>query len=153
MVKSPKLKGRILLEKDGMSFLGGKHGGGTQLTEHGRSIVRLFRQGEEGYQRILDAMVKGVADFDALQDFLKRAIPGARSRARSVRAHQCALGRPDDGLVRQIQRPASGADPVPSFLLGSVEQRIGFRNQLLKAVMPGFLRDSEAGGETDRAIA
>ncbi len=123
MDKPSKLKGRILLEKDGMSFLGGKrielleavevygsitsaakavgmsykgawdtidamnnqsdqplvlratggkHGGGTQLTDHGRKIVRLFRQGEGEYQRILEALMEGVEDFDAMQDFIKR---------------------------------------------------------------------------------
>jgi molybdate transport system regulatory protein len=123
MDKPSKLKGRILLEKDGMSFLGGKrielleavevygsitsaakavgmsykgawdtidamnnqsdqplvlraaggkHGGGTQLTDHGRKIVRLFRQGEGEYQRILEALMEGIEDFDAMQGFLKK---------------------------------------------------------------------------------
>lgn len=117
------LKGKLMLEKDGMSFLGGKrvelleaialhgsisqaakavgmsykgawdtvdamnnqsdkplvtrltggkHGGGTQLTEHGRRIVRLFRAGESEYQRILDALIGGMENFDAFQDLLMR---------------------------------------------------------------------------------
>lgn len=117
------LKGRLMLEKDGVSFLGGKrvdlleaidlhgsissaakavgmsykgawdtidamnnqsdqplvmrstggrHGGGTQLTEHGKSIVRLFRRGENEYQRILDELIKGIEGFDAIQDLMRR---------------------------------------------------------------------------------
>ncbi|HQT26192.1 MAG TPA: TOBE domain-containing protein [Burkholderiales bacterium] len=117
------LKGRLMLEKDGMSFLGGKrvelleaidlhgsissaakavgmsykgawdtvdamnnqsdqplvtrvtggrHGGGTQLTEHGRRIVRLFRAGESEYQKILEALIGGMEGFDAFQDLLRR---------------------------------------------------------------------------------
>ncbi len=52
--------------------IGGRHGGGTELTEYGRNIVRLFRRGESEYQRILDAMMEGMKDFNALQDFLRR---------------------------------------------------------------------------------
>ncbi len=117
------LKGRLMLEKDGMSFLGGKrvelleaidlhgsisqaakavgmsykgawdtvdamnnqsdlalvtrltggrHGGGTRLTEHGRQIVRLFRAGEREYQKIMDALTAGMENFDAFQDLLRR---------------------------------------------------------------------------------
>ncbi len=119
----PGLKGRLLLEKDGAAYLGGKrielleaidrhgsiasaakavgmsykgawdaidamnnqsdqplvlrsiggkHGGGTELTGYGRNIIRLFRRGEGEYQRILAALIEGVEDFDALQDFLGR---------------------------------------------------------------------------------
>lgn len=123
MDRKSGLKGRLLLEKDGVSYLGGKrielleaidlhgsissaakavgmsykgawdaidamnnqsdqplvlrsiggkHGGGTELTEHGRNIVRLFREGEGQYQRAMDALVDGVENFDAFQQLLKR---------------------------------------------------------------------------------
>src|SRR5487761_2104298 len=123
MSMESRLKGKVLLEKDGVSFLGGKrvelleaidvhgsissaakavgmsykgawdvidamnnqsdhplvlrsiggkHGGGTRLTEHGRRIVSLFRKGEGEYQRILAALVEGVENFDAFQQLVKR---------------------------------------------------------------------------------
>ena len=52
--------------------IGGKHGGGTELTEHGRRIVRLFRTGEAEYQNVLNALVGGMENFDAFQDLLRR---------------------------------------------------------------------------------
>ncbi len=117
------LKARLLLEKDGTSFLGGKrvelleaietcgsinsaakavgmsykgawdvvdamnnqsekplvvrstggrHGGGTQLTEHGRKIVALFREGETEYQNIIDTLVAKMEHFDAFQQIVRR---------------------------------------------------------------------------------
>ena len=123
MDNESRLKGKLLLEKDGVSYLGGKrielleavglhgsisaaaravgmsykgawdaidamnnqserplvlraiggrNGGGTQLTEHGRKIVRLFREGEGQYQLAMDALVDGVENFDAFQQLLKR---------------------------------------------------------------------------------
>ena len=52
--------------------VGGKHGGGTQLTEHGRRIVNLFRAGESEYQRVLDALIDGVKNLGEFQQLLGR---------------------------------------------------------------------------------
>lgn len=52
--------------------VGGKEGGGTRLTEHGHRIVQLFRAGESQYQRVLDSLLSGVDQFDALQQVLQR---------------------------------------------------------------------------------
>ena len=123
MNRESGLKGRLLLEKDGASFLGGKrvelleaiekhgsinsaakavgmsykgawdaidamnnqsekplvvrttggrHGGGTQLTGHGKRIVSLFRAGETEYQAILDDLVAKMEHFDAFQQIVRR---------------------------------------------------------------------------------
>ncbi|MDE1942189.1 MAG: TOBE domain-containing protein [Betaproteobacteria bacterium] len=123
MKKTNGLTGRLLLEKDGASFLGGrrvalleaidvhgsisaaaravgmsykgawdavdalnnqsehplvvrsvggKEGGGTRLTEHGRRIVQLFRAGEAQYQQVLDNLLQGVDRLDAFQQVVQR---------------------------------------------------------------------------------
>ncbi len=118
-----RFKGRFLLEKDGVSFLGGqridlleaigthgsisqaakvvgvsyrgawdtvdamnnqsdtplverttggKHGGGTRLTEHGRRVIHLFRAIEGEYQRALGTLAGGLEDFDEFQRLLRK---------------------------------------------------------------------------------
>jgi len=56
---------------------GGKHGGGTQLTDYGRKIVALYRALEAEYQTALDrltaSMNDGLAgDFQQFRQLLKR---------------------------------------------------------------------------------
>lgn len=56
---------------------GGKNGGGTQLTEHGRKTIALYRALEAEYQSALDRLAAGMADgqagdFDQFRLLLKR---------------------------------------------------------------------------------
>ena len=56
---------------------GGRNGGGTQLTEHGRKVVALYRALETEYQaaldRLMDSMNDGQAsDFRQFQQLLRR---------------------------------------------------------------------------------
>ncbi|MHB1676307.1 MAG: TOBE domain-containing protein [Sulfuriferula sp.] len=122
-VDKNRFKGRLLLEKDGISFLGGnridlleaigvngsitqaaksvgmsyrgawdtvdsmnnqseqalverttggKHGGGTRLTEHGRRIVNLFRAIEGEYQQALNTLIGNIENFDEFQRLLQK---------------------------------------------------------------------------------
>lgn len=50
---------------------GGKHGGGTLLTEHGRRVVGLFRAVEAEYQSALDRLMSqwGSVDGGSVQNF------------------------------------------------------------------------------------
>jgi molybdate transport system regulatory protein len=50
---------------------GGPHGGGSQLTEYGRELVRLYRLLQSGYQRLLTQMQAQVHDFDKLNELIK----------------------------------------------------------------------------------
>jgi molybdate transport system regulatory protein len=50
---------------------GGIHGGGSQLTEHGRELVHLYRLLETGYQRLLAQMQSQVHDFTKLNELMK----------------------------------------------------------------------------------
>ncbi|MDH4284807.1 MAG: LysR family transcriptional regulator, partial [Gallionellaceae bacterium] len=43
---------------------GGKGGGGTRLTEHGRQVLALFRDLEGDYRAFMDAMGKSRKKFD-----------------------------------------------------------------------------------------
>jgi molybdate transport system regulatory protein len=49
---------------------GGSKGGGSQLTEHGRELVRLYRLLESGYQRLLQQMQAQVHDFPRLNKLI-----------------------------------------------------------------------------------
>lgn len=56
---------------------GGKKGGGTQLTEHGRKVVALYRALEAEYQTALDRLTESMndgqaSDFKQFQQLLKR---------------------------------------------------------------------------------
>ncbi|MGH8256585.1 MAG: TOBE domain-containing protein [Steroidobacteraceae bacterium] len=77
---------------------GGKHGGGSRLTPHGREIVRLYRLLESGYQRLLGQMQAQSHDFDALNDFL-RAIAVKTSARNQFR-----------GTVSTVRKGAVNAD-------------------------------------------
>jgi molybdate transport system regulatory protein len=56
---------------------GGKHGGGTLLTDHGRKVVAMYRAVEGDYQRALDKLTAqwahtGEGDVRAFQQMLRR---------------------------------------------------------------------------------
>ena len=44
---------------------GGRHGGGTQLTEHGRKTIALYRALEAEYQSALDRLSASLNDGQA----------------------------------------------------------------------------------------
>jgi molybdate transport system regulatory protein len=65
---------------------GGKHGGGTLLTDHGRKVVSLYRAVEAEYQMALDRLMAQWGDVDAgnvraFQQLLRRM--GMRTSARN----------------------------------------------------------------------
>ena len=75
---------------------GGKAGGGTLLTEHGRRVIALYRAVEAEYQSALDRLAKTfasepVGDVHAFQRLLRRM------------SFQCA-----QSVRRHRQRPARG---------------------------------------------
>lgn len=56
---------------------GGKHGGGTTLTDHGRKIIALYRALEAEYQAALDRLAERMSDsqtgdFQQFRQLLKR---------------------------------------------------------------------------------
>jgi molybdate transport system regulatory protein len=71
------------------SFVGGRRGGGTRLTEHGRRLVALFRAVEHEYQGALDRLagqmdVVDGADEQAFRDLLRRMALRTSARNRFV---------------------------------------------------------------------
>jgi molybdate transport system regulatory protein len=52
--------------------VGGRRGGGSQLTEHGRNMIRLFRAVEDEYQRALDKLGGNLADMRHFNRLLNR---------------------------------------------------------------------------------
>jgi molybdate transport system regulatory protein len=65
---------------------GGQHGGGSYLTEHGRSLVRLYRLLESGHQQLLRQMQAQVHDFHKLNELMKAITmkTSARNQFRGV---------------------------------------------------------------------
>ena len=51
---------------------GGRHGGGTRLTEEGRRMVEMFGRVEEEYRRFLSRLSEGIADFDRFNQLMRR---------------------------------------------------------------------------------
>ena len=78
--------------------VGGRHGGGTRLTEHGKMTLKLFREGEGQYQKVLDALSKGVENFDSFREILSRFSLRTSSRNQFV------------GKIARIKRGGVSAD-------------------------------------------
>lgn len=60
---------------------GGKHGGGTHLTDEGRRTVEMFRQVEDEYRRFMSRLSDGLADFEQFNQLMRRF--AMRSSARN----------------------------------------------------------------------
>ena len=78
---------------------GGRAGGGTQLTEHGRRVVAMYRAVEREYQAALDRLAGQFADapggdVQAFQRLLRRmSVRTARATSLSAPSAVCARGR------------------------------------------------------------
>lgn len=79
---------------------GGRHGGGTQLTGHGRKLIEVYRAAEQEYQQFLRRLGKGVEDFD-------RFYPLMRSLSMKTSARNQFLGR-----VKRITLGAVNAEVI-----------------------------------------
>ena len=51
---------------------GGRHGGGTRLTEHGYRMLEVYRGIEREYRRFLDHLSEGIGDFDGFYGLMRR---------------------------------------------------------------------------------
>jgi molybdate transport system regulatory protein len=79
---------------------GGSHGGGTQLTDYGRQVVKLYRKLESGHQRILTRLQAELHDTERLNDLLK-AIAMKTSARNQLR-----------GVVKTVRRGVVNADVI-----------------------------------------
>ena len=52
--------------------IGGRHGGGTRLTEAGLRTIDMFRQVEDAYQRFLARLGEGINDFERFNQLMRR---------------------------------------------------------------------------------
>jgi len=52
--------------------VGGRRGGGSQLTEQGRNLIHLYRTVEAEYQRFLDRLGDGLSDIQQLNRVMNR---------------------------------------------------------------------------------
>ncbi len=51
---------------------GGRHGGGTQLTDHGRRLIEVYKAAEQEYQLFLRRLGAGVDNFDRFYQLMRR---------------------------------------------------------------------------------
>jgi molybdate transport system regulatory protein len=79
---------------------GGRNGGGSHLTEHGRALVRLYRLLESGYQQLLGQMQAQVHDFHKLNELMK-AITMKTSARNQFR-----------GTIKAVRKGAVNADVI-----------------------------------------
>jgi len=79
---------------------GGRHGGGTRLTDHGRQLVELYRKLESGQRRMVERLQTEMHDTARLNETL-RSIAMKTSARNQLR-----------GIVTRVQRGAVNADVV-----------------------------------------
>lgn len=79
---------------------GGKHGGGSHLTDHGRQVIHLYRQLESGHQRVLTKMQAEIHDPERLRDLLK--VIALKTSARNQLR----------GIVKTVRRGAVNAEVI-----------------------------------------
>ncbi len=198
MKKVSGLKGRLLLEKDGASFLGkrrvdlleaimeqgsisaaaravgmsykgawdaidamnnlsdkplvvcsigGKDGGGAQLTQHGQQIIRLFRAGEAEYQHILDALITGVDHFDAFQQMLRRFSMRTSARNQFVgKVTRLTRGPVNTAVHLKLDKTNEMMAVVTTDSATSLGLKVGLEvYALIKA--PSVILTTESGGK------
>lgn len=79
---------------------GGRHGGGTTLTAHGKRLIEVYRAAESEFQRFMQRLDVGIADFDHFYDLMRRL--GMRTSARNELA----------GKVKSVTPGAVNAEVV-----------------------------------------
>jgi molybdate transport system regulatory protein len=94
---------------------GGVHGGGTQLTDHGREMIALYRAMESSQQDILDQLTKGRRpgqmgdDEDALRSLIKRMSMKTSARNQFIGS---VMSLTDTGGMVDVKLQLGGGDEV-----------------------------------------
>ncbi len=108
---------------------GGKNGGGTQLTEHGRKTVALYRALEAEYQAALDRLTESMndgqpGDFAQFRQLLRRAFEFVLDRAQDVGHIAHAVDEGGDGIAPGECRASAGSVRCQKPMLGSYDGHI-----------------------------
>ncbi len=104
---------------------GGRHGGGTQLTEHGRRMVALYRAMESSQQDILDriaaprALAAAGRDAASLRTLLRRMV--VKTSARNQFVGRVVALADAGGMVDVRMRLHGGDEIVAAITPESVE--------------------------------
>lgn len=79
---------------------GGKHGGGTRLTDHGRKLIEVYRTAEQEYQQFLQRLGKGVDDFERFYSLMRNL------------SMKTSAGNQFQGRITQIKLGAVNAEVI-----------------------------------------
>lgn len=108
---------------------GGRHGGGTELTEHGRKVVALFRAVESEYQLALERLTEAWDEVDggsirAFQRLLRRM--GMRTSARNQLA--CTVSGMKEGPVNfEVYLRLDGQHELVAVITRESAEQLGLR--------------------------
>lgn len=80
--------------------VGGRHGGGTQLTQRGRKLVDVYRAAEAQFEGFMARLGRGVAGFDRFQEVMRGL--GMKTSARNELA----------GKVKKVTKGAVNSEVV-----------------------------------------
>ena len=105
---------------------GGRHGGGTQLTDYGRSVVAMFRAVEQEYQLALDRLAQQLGgsggNMRQFQQLLRRM--GMRTSARNQFA--CTIcGMREGDIDYEIYLRLDGGNELVAIITRDSAEQLG----------------------------
>lgn len=103
---------------------GGRHGGGTQLTEHGRKLIEVYRAAEQEYQQFLRRLGKGVEEFDRFYQLMRNL--SMRSSARNQfqgRITQITMGAVNAEVILELP----GGDELVAIITNESVKSLGLK--------------------------
>jgi molybdate transport system regulatory protein len=103
---------------------GGKAGGGTRLTEHGQSLLRVYRTIQAEHQKYLDRLREGIHDFDRFLH-LTRKISLKTSARNQLFAHVESIRT--EGLAANVVLRLKGTDKLKSEITVDGLESLGLR--------------------------
>lgn len=102
--------------------IGGRHGGGTRLTEQGRRLIEVYRAAEVQFSEFLARLGCGIADFDHFYELMRRL--GMKTSARNEIAgpvKKLTYGTVDAEVVLDI----GGGDEIVAIITRTSAESLG----------------------------
>ncbi|HKJ70759.1 MAG TPA: TOBE domain-containing protein [Gammaproteobacteria bacterium] len=101
---------------------GGRGGGGTRLTEHGRRMIAEFRAAEAAYQRFLEMLAAESGDPERLRSLMGRM--ALKTSARNQWWGRVAEIRPGE-VNTEVTLTLGGGEPMVAVITNRSAQELG----------------------------